>query len=248
MRKPLMAGNWKMNKTIGEAVAMVKALKAAVLDIRDVEILICPTYTALYAVSNEIKGSNINLGAQNLFWEAKGAFTGEISPSMVKDAGCSYVIIGHSERRQYFCETDETVNKRTKAAFGAGLVPVVCVGETLEEREKGVTFKVIETQIRGGMANLTAEEAAAVVIAYEPVWAIGTGKTATPEQAQEVHAFIRKLYKEIYKDAADKVRILYGGSVNPKNVSDLMKQPDIDGGLVGGASLKADDFAKIVGC
>jgi triosephosphate isomerase len=246
MRKPLMAGNWKMNKTIDDAVTMVKALKEMVAGIEDVEILVCPVYTALYAVSNEIKGSNINLGAQNLFWEAKGAFTGEISPSMVKDAGCSYVIIGHSERRQYFGETDETVNKRTKAAFGAGLVPVVCVGETLEEREKNITFKVIETQIRDSFANLTAEEAATVVIAYEPVWAIGTGKTATPEQAQEVHAFIRKLYKELYKDAADKVRILYGGSVNPKNISDIMKQPDIDGGLVGGASLEADSFTQLV--
>lgn len=246
MRKPLMAGNWKMNKTVEEAVNMVKALKTAVAGVEDVEILVCPTYTALYAVNNEIKGSNIKLGAQNLFWEAKGAFTGEISPAMVKDTGCSYVIIGHSERRQYFGETDETVNKRTKAAFGARLVPVVCVGETLEEREKNVTFQVIETQIRGGLANLTAEEAATVVIAYEPVWAIGTGKTATPEQAQEVHAFIRKLYKEIYNDAADKVRILYGGSVNPKNVSDLMKQADIDGGLVGGASLEADSFTQLV--
>ncbi|MCL1972175.1 MAG: triose-phosphate isomerase [Endomicrobia bacterium] len=246
MRKPLMAGNWKMNKTIDEAISMVKALKAAVADVKDVEILVCPTYTALYAVFKEIKGSNINLGSQNLFWEAKGAFTGEISPSMVKDAGCSYAIIGHSERRQYFGETDETVNKRTKAAFGAGLIPVVCVGETLEERENNVTFKVIETQIRGGLANLTAEEAATVVIAYEPVWAIGTGKTATPEQAQEVHSFIRQLYKKVYNDAADKVRILYGGSVNPKNVSDLMKQPDIDGGLVGGASLEADSFTQLV--
>ena len=246
MRRPLMAGNWKMNKTIDEAITMVKALKTAVADVKDVEILVCPTYTALYAVFKEIKGSNINLGCQNLFWEAKGAFTGEISPSMVKDAGCSYAIVGHSERRQYFGETDETVNKRTKAAFGAGLIPVVCVGETLEERENNVTFKVIETQIRGGLADLTAEEAATVVIAYEPVWAIGTGKTATPEQAQEVHSFIRALYKKIYNDAADKVRILYGGSVNPKNVSDLMKQPDIDGGLVGGASLEADSFTQLV--
>lgn len=247
MRKPLMAGNWKMNKTVGEAVNMVKALKPAVTDVNDVEILLCPTYTALYAVNNEIKDSNIKLGAQNLFWESKGAFTGEISPNMLKDSGCSYVIIGHSERRQYFGETNETVNKKTKAAFNAGLIPVVCVGETLEEREKDITFKVIETQIRGGLANLTAEEAASVVIAYEPVWAIGTGKTATPDQAQEVHSFIRKLYAELYKkDAADKVRILYGGSVNPKNVADLMKQPDIDGGLVGGASLEADSFTQLV--
>ncbi|MCL2485025.1 MAG: triose-phosphate isomerase [Endomicrobia bacterium] len=246
MRKPLMAGNWKMNKSIAEAVSMVNALKTAVADVSDVEILLCPTFTALYAVNNEIKGTNINLGAQNLFWEPKGAFTGEISPAMVKDAGCSYVIIGHSERRQYFGETDETVNKRTKAAFAEGIIPIVCVGETLQEREDNVTFKVIEAQIKGGLVNLTAEEAATVVIAYEPVWAIGTGKTATPDQAQEVHAFIRKLYAELYKDAADKVRILYGGSVNPKNVSELMKQPDIDGGLVGGASLEADSFAQLV--
>lgn len=246
MRKPLMAGNWKMNKTISEAVSMVKALKSEIADVKDVEVLICPTFTSLYAVNNEIKGSNINLGAQNLFWEPKGAFTGEISPAMVKDSGCSYVIIGHSERRQYFGETDETVNKRTKAAFAAGIIPVVCVGETLEEREKDITFKVIEKQVKDGLANLTAEEAATVVIAYEPVWAIGTGKTATPDQAQEVHAFIRKLYSEIYKDLAEKVRILYGGSVNPANVSELMKQPDIDGGLVGGASLEADSFAKLV--
>jgi triosephosphate isomerase len=246
MRKPLMAGNWKMNKTAGEAVSMLKALKNAVADVKDVEILLCPVFTSLYAANEEIKGSNIKLGAQNLFWEPKGAFTGEISPSMVKDTGCSYVIIGHSERRQYFGETDETVNKKTKAAFSAGLIPVVCVGETLKEREDDVTFKVIEKQIRDGLAGLSAEQASSLVIAYEPVWAIGTGKTATPEQAQEVHAFIRKLYAEIYKDAADKARILYGGSVNPKNVSELMKKDDIDGGLVGGASLEADSFAQLV--
>ncbi|MDR1695335.1 MAG: triose-phosphate isomerase [Endomicrobium sp.] len=246
MRKPLMAGNWKMNKTVSEAVSVASALKTAVSDVKDVEILICPTYTALFAVSNEIKETNINLGAQNLFWEPKGAFTGEISPAMVKDSGCSHVIIGHSERRQYFGETDETVNKRVKAAFAAGLIPIVCVGETLKEREDNVTFKVIETQIKGGLAGLTESESSSAVIAYEPVWAIGTGKTASPEQAQEVHAFIRKLYSETYKDAADKVRILYGGSVNPANVSELMKQPDIDGGLVGGASLEAESFAKLV--
>ncbi|MDR1941764.1 MAG: triose-phosphate isomerase [Endomicrobium sp.] len=246
MRKPLMAGNWKMNKTAGEAVSMLKALKPEVADVNDVEILLCPVFTALYAANEEIKGSNINLGAQNLFWQPKGAFTGEISPSMVKDVGCSYVIIGHSERRQYFGETDETVNKKVIAAFAAGLIPVACVGETLKEREENVTFEVIEKQIRGGLAGLNAEQASSLVIAYEPVWAIGTGKTATPAQAQEVHAFIRKLYSEIYKDAADKVRILYGGSVNPQNVSELMKQDDIDGGLVGGASLEADSFAKLV--
>jgi triosephosphate isomerase len=246
MRKPLMAGNWKMNKTISEAVGVIKALKSVVADVKDVEILLCPTFTALYAASNEVKGSNINIGAQNLFWEAKGAFTGEISPAMVKDSGCSYVLVGHSERRQYFGETDETVNKKTKAALANDIIPIVCIGETLKEREDNVTFKVIEKQIREGLTGLTSEQSSVVVIAYEPVWAIGTGKTATPDQAQEVHAFVRKIYAEMYKDAAGKVRILYGGSVNPGNVSELMNQPDIDGGLVGGASLEAESFAKLV--
>ncbi|MDR3306135.1 MAG: triose-phosphate isomerase [Endomicrobium sp.] len=246
MRKPLIAGNWKMNKTVEEAISVVKALKRSISDVTDVDVLICPTFTTLYAVNNELKGSNINIGAQNLFWESKGAFTGEISPAMVKDAGCSYVLIGHSERRQYFGETDETVNKKTKAALAAGLIPIVCVGETLKEREENVTFKVIEKQLKEGLAGLTAEQAAIVVIAYEPVWAIGTGKTAIPDQAQEAHAFARKVYGEMYVDASQKVRILYGGSVNPTNVSELMKQPDIDGGLVGGASLEAESFTKLV--
>ncbi|MDR0800331.1 MAG: triose-phosphate isomerase [Endomicrobium sp.] len=246
MRKPLMAGNWKMNKTVPDAVNVVKSLKNAVAGVSDVEILICPTFTALYAVNNEIKGSNINLGAQNLFWEAKGAFTGEISPAMLKDTGCSYVIVGHSERRQYFGETDETVNKKTKAALAADIIPIVCVGETLKEREDNVTFKVIEKQVRGGLAGLSPQQASLTVIAYEPVWAIGTGKTATPDQAQEVHSFVRKIYEQMYKESAEKVRILYGGSVNPGNVSDLMKKSDIDGGLVGGASLEAESFAKLV--
>ena len=246
MRKPLMAGNWKMNKTVTEAVSVVKALKSSIADVTDVEVLICPTFTALYAVNNEVKGSNINIGAQNLFWESKGAFTGEISPTMVKDIGCSYVLIGHSERRQYFNETDETVNKKTKAALVTGLIPVICIGETLKEREQNITFKVIEKQIKEGLAGLTPQQAATIVIAYEPVWAIGTGKTATPDQAQEVHAFTRKVYSQMYGDASQKVRILYGGSVNPTNVSDLMKQPDIDGGLVGGASLEAESFTKLV--
>jgi triosephosphate isomerase len=241
-----MAGNWKMNKIVAEAVSVVKALKSSIADVKDVDVLICPTFTALYAVNNEVKGSNINIGAQNLFWEPKGAFTGEISPSMVKATGCSYVLIGHSERRQYFGETNETVNKKTKAAVAAGLIPVVCVGETLKEREENVTFKVIEKQIKEGLAGLTAEQAAIIVIAYEPVWAIGTGKTATPEQAQEVHAFARKVYGQMYGDASQKIRILYGGSVSPTNVSELMKQPDIDGGLVGGASLEVESFTKLV--
>jgi len=246
MRKPLMAGNWKMNKTVTEAVSVVKALKSSIADVTDVEVLICPTFTALYAVNNEVKGSNINIGAQNLFWEPKGAFTGEISPTMVKDTGCSYVLIGHSERRQYFNETDETVNKKTKAALVTGLIPVICIGETLKEREQNITFKVIEKQIKEGLAGLTPQQAETIVIAYEPVWAIGTGKTATPDQAQEVHAFTRKVYSQMYGDASQKVRILYGGSVNPTNVSDLMKQSDIDGGLVGGASLEAESFTKLV--
>jgi triosephosphate isomerase len=246
MRKPLMAGNWKMNKTISEAISVVKALKSSIADVKDVDVLICPTFTALHAVNNEVKGSNIKIGAQNLFWEPKGAFTGEISPSMVKDTGCSYVLIGHSERRQYFGESDDTVNKKTKAALAVGLTPIVCVGETLKEREENVTFKVIEKQIKEGLSGLAAEQSSIIVIAYEPVWAIGTGKTATPDQAQEVHAFARKVYGQIYGDASQKIRILYGGSVNPTNVSELMKQSDIDGGLVGGASLEAESFTKLV--
>ncbi len=246
MRKPLMAGNWKMNKTIPEAVAMVKELKGKIADVKDVDVLLCPVFTALYPVANEVKGSNINIGAQDLFWEAKGAFTGEVAPNMITDAGCSFVIIGHSERRQYFGETNETVNKKIKAALSSGLIPVVCVGETLKEREDNVTFKVIESQVREGIKDLSKEEAAKVVIAYEPVWAIGTGKTATPDQAQEVHAFIRKVYGEMYGDVAEGTRILYGGSVKPSNVSELMKKEDIDGGLVGGASLKAEDFEALV--
>jgi triosephosphate isomerase len=247
MRKPLIAGNWKMNKTIPEGLELVNDLKKAVAGITDREILICPTFTALYPIAQSLKGSNIKIGAQNVYWETKGAFTGEISPIMLKDTGCSHVIIGHSERRQYFGETDETVNKRIKAAFAADIVPIACVGETLAERESNKTFKVIEEQVRKGIAGLTPVQAKTLVIAYEPVWAIGTGKTATPLQAQEVHAFIRKLYMELYgKEAADAVRILYGGSVKPDNVSELMKQADIDGGLVGGASLEADSFVKLV--
>ncbi|WP_413853883.1 triose-phosphate isomerase [Candidatus Ruminimicrobium bovinum] len=245
-RKPLMAGNWKMNKTIPEAVAMVKELKGKIADVKDVDVLICPTFTAIAALANEAKGSNINIGAQDIFWEAKGAFTGEIAPNMLVDAGCTYVIIGHSERRQYFGETNETVNKKVKAALANGLIPVVCVGETLKEREDDVTFKVIESQIREGLKDLSKEDAAKIVIAYEPVWAIGTGKTATPDQAQEVHAFARKVYGEMYGDACQQVRILYGGSVKPDNVKELMKKEDIDGGLVGGASLKADSFEALV--
>lgn len=247
MRRPLMAGNWKMHKNIPEAIAMVKELKPLISDVKDVDVLICPVFTAIYPLANEVKGSNIQIGAQNVYWEPKGAFTGEIAVSMLSDAGCSFVIIGHSERRQYFAETDETVNKRTKATLNANLIPIVCVGETLQERESDNTFKVIEKQVREGIKNFSKEEAEKIVIAYEPVWAIGTGKTATPQQAQDVHEFIRKIYSQMYgADIADKVRILYGGSVKPDNVSELMKQKDIDGGLVGGASLEASSFAKLV--
>jgi triosephosphate isomerase len=247
MRKPLMVGNWKMNKTISESVDVAKALKNELFDVEDVEILICPTFTALYAVNNEIKTSNINIGAQNIFWEEKGSFTGEISNEMIKETGCSYVLIGHSERRQYFFETDEVINKKTKAALSVDLIPIVCIGETLKERENNITFKVIEKQIKNGLEGFTDQQAALITIAYEPVWAIGTGKTALPSQAQEIHSFVRETYAKMYKTAiADKIRILYGGSVNATNVSELMKKHDIDGGLVGGASLKAESFSKLV--
>jgi triosephosphate isomerase len=241
-----MAGNWKMNKTILEATNFTKALKNSTNDVTDVDILIFPPFTALYAVNNEIKNSNINMGAQNIFWELKGAFTGEISPLMIKDIGCSYVLIGHSERRQYFGETNETVNKKIKIAMEVGLIPIVCIGETLKERKDNNTFNTIEKQVKECLMGLSTEQATSLVVAYEPVWAIGTGKTATPEQAQEVHSFIRKVYKKIYNSAADKIRILYGGSVNPNNVSELMNQSDIDGGLVGGASLEMESFEKLV--
>ncbi|MDR0617701.1 MAG: triose-phosphate isomerase [Endomicrobium sp.] len=246
MRKPLMAGNWKMNKTIAESVSFVHMLKTAVSDVKDVDVLVFPTFISTNAVYNEVKGLNIKVGAQNLFWEEKGAFTGEVSASMLKDAGCSYVLIGHSERRQYFGEVDKTVNKKVKAASLNDIVPIVCVGETLKEREENTTFKVIKKQVKESLSDLSQEEASKLVIAYEPVWAIGTGKTATPQQAQEVHAFIREIYSQLYKNAADKVRILYGGSVKPDNVSELMKQSDIDGGLVGGASLEVESFIKLV--
>lgn len=246
-RTPLMAGNWKMYKTISESVALVQELKTACAGVSDREILVCTPATSFAAVRELVKGSNVKLGAQNLHWETQGAFTGELSGPMLKEAGCEYVVVGHSERRQYFGETDESVNKKMKAAFSHGLLPIVCVGETLQEREAGSTLSVVERQVKVGAAGLTPEQALKVVIAYEPVWAIGTGKTATPEQAQEVHAMIRKLLSGLYGEAtAQKIRILYGGSVKPDNIDTLMAKPDIDGGLVGGASLKASDFARIV--
>ncbi|GAK52666.1 triosephosphate isomerase [Candidatus Moduliflexus flocculans] len=247
MRTPIIAGNWKMFTVVEEAKALVLALKDLVKDVTNVEVVVCPPFISLLAVKDVLAGSRIGLGAQNVYWEKNGAFTGEISAPMLKSVGCTYVIIGHSERRTYFGETDETVNKRVFAALSEGLKPIVCVGETLEERESGQTFDVIKRQIVGGLANLSVEQMASVVIAYEPVWAIGTGKTATPAQAQEVHAFIRKLLNDIFgQTTAEATRIQYGGSVKPDNATELMSQPDIDGALVGGASLKADSFEKII--
>jgi triosephosphate isomerase len=246
MRKPIIAGNWKLFKTIGEAEAMVKELASLVKSVQGVEIVVAPVFTALSRVSDATKGSNILLAAQDCYWEEEGAFTGEVAPKLLIDAGCSHVIIGHSERRQYFSETDQTVNKKTKAAIAAGLTAIVCVGELLAEREADQTFAVIERQVSGGLAELSSEALSHVVIAYEPVWAIGTGKTASDAQAQEVHLFIRQLVAKLFSPGvADAVRILYGGSVKPDNVKGLMTQPDIDGALVGGASLKADSFAAI---
>lgn len=243
MRQPIIAGNWKMYKTLGEAVDFIKGIKPQVADVTERTILVCPPYPVLKEAGNMIAGSNISLGAQNLFWEEEGAFTGEVSAPMLKAVGCQYVIIGHSERRQYFGETDETVNKKLQAALKHGLISIVCVGETLAQRESGETYKVIEKQIKDGLKTLSEDQWKLVVIAYEPVWAIGTGKTATPEQAQEVHAFIRGL---LPKTVAQEIRILYGGSVKPENIKELMSKPDIDGGLVGGAALKVDSFAKLV--
>lgn len=246
-RLPFMAGNWKMNKTVGEAIDLVRELKAAISGVKAVEVAVAPPFTALYAVRKELDGSSIGLAAQNLYWEGKGAFTGEVSPLMLKEVGCHYVIIGHSERRQFFGETDETVNRRIKAALAQGLKVIFCIGETLKEREEGKTFSVIEKQVEGGLKGLGDQEMRNMVIAYEPVWAIGTGMTATPEQAEEVHRFIRGKIEKLYsREVSEEIRIQYGGSVTPENVKGLMNQPDIDGALVGGASLKAESFSQIV--
>jgi len=247
VRTPLIAGNWKLFKTINEATDFVHALKPLISEAQGVEIVVAPVFTALSNVATAAAGSQIKVAGQDCYWEEEGAFTGEVAPKLLKDAGCSHVIIGHSERRQYFGETDETVNRKTRAALAVGLTVLLCVGETLAQREAGDTFTVIESQVRGGLQGLSAEKLEQTVIAYEPVWAIGTGKTASDEQAQEVHAFIRQLVAKLYSQAAaDQIRILYGGSVKPENVKGLMAQTDIDGALVGGASLKADAFAAIV--
>lgn len=247
MRKPIIAGNWKLNKTSAEAVELVNALKKDLNGVNDVDIVVAPVFTSLSKVQTALAGSNIGLAAQNCYWEDNGAFTGEVSAALLKAEGIQYVIIGHSERRQFFNETDETVNKRIKAALKHGLTPIFCIGEMLAEREANKTFSVIEMQVKGGLQGISADEMKKIVLAYEPVWAIGTGKTATPAQAQEVHQFIRQLLSKLYNSSVSQgVRIQYGGSVKPENTSELMAQPDIDGALVGGASLKADSFIGIV--
>jgi len=246
-RLPFIAGNWKMNKTVGEALDLIRGLKTAVSEVKGVEVAVAPPFTALHAVHKELEGSSILLAAQNLYWEEKGAFTGEISPLMLKEAGCQYVIIGHSERRQFFGESDETVNRRIKAALAQGLRVIFCIGETLREREEAKTFTVLDRQVSGGLKGLGDKDLKSMAIAYEPVWAIGTGKTATPEQAEEVHRFIREKVKMLYsQEISEEIRIQYGGSVTPDNIKGLMNQPNIDGALVGGASLKAESFSKIV--
>ncbi len=246
-RTPLIAGNWKLYKTSPEAVKTAQQLVELVADTVEVDIMIAPVFTALDPVSKVVENSRVGLGAQNLYWEKEGAYTGEISADMLVSAGCQYVIIGHSERRQYFGETDETVNKKVRAAIDAELIPVFCVGETEVERESGQTFSVLDKQVKKGLDGYFAKDLGTLVIAYEPVWAIGTGKTATKEQAQEAHEYIRSLINQAFDKAlAQSVRILYGGSVKPANVSELMAMPDIDGALVGGASLEAESFSKIV--
>ena len=245
MRKPIIAGNWKMNKTPSEAKALVEALAPLVADAQ-CDVVFCPPAVNFAAVSEAIKGTNIKLGAQNMHWKESGAYTGELSAAMLKECGVEYVILGHSERRQYFGETDATVNLRTLAAVKAGLTPIICVGEKKEEREAGYTNALVAYQTLIALSGLTAEQVAKVVIAYEPVWAIGTGLTATDEQANETIGVIREAVRSAYGDAADEVRIQYGGSMNPKNCKGLMAQPQIDGGLIGGASLKAEDFSKVV--
>lgn len=244
MRRPIIAGNWKMNKTASEGVELVKELMPLVKDAK-CDVIVCVPATDIYAVGQAIKGSNVKLGAQNVHFAKSGAFTGEISADMLKELGVEYVIIGHSERRQYFGETDETVNKRTLAALEAGLTPIVCVGESLEERESGKTEALLKKQVEEGFKGV--QDITKLVIAYEPVWAIGTGKTATSEQANETIGYIRSVVADMFgKDAAEKVRIQYGGSMKPSNAKELMAMEEIDGGLIGGASLKALDFSQVV--
>jgi triosephosphate isomerase len=248
MRNKIIAGNWKMNKNSYESAELIKGLTAKIAKLpANVKAIICPPFTALELAKGLLAGSPIELGAQNMYFEDEGAFTGEISPKMLTAVGCTYVILGHSERRQFFGETDAIINKKTKKAFVSKLTPIVCVGETLEQREKGITDSVITTQVKGCLQDIPASDVEKTIIAYEPVWAIGTGKTATPQQAQDVHKLIRTLVAQLYSQTvADSVIIQYGGSVKPDNAKELLHQPDIDGALVGGACLKADSFAAIV--
>ena len=249
MRKPFVAGNWKMNTNSQTSVELAKSIASGSVETagQSVTVAVCPPFVYLQAVSNALSSSNIAVGAQDIYFEPAGAFTGEISASMLKDVGCSYCICGHSERRHVLGESDELINKKVTAAIAGGLLPILCVGELIEERQASKTNEVVTRQVKEGLASLSAEKLQAVTIAYEPVWAIGTGLTAMPEQAQEVHYFIRKLLAQMYDDkSAEEIRILYGGSVKPGNAADLMNQKDIDGSLVGGASLKADDFLAII--
>jgi len=245
-RTPFVCGNWKLHKTVAESLELATAVKNAVGPVRDVEVAVAPVFTSLHAVAKRLEGSSVSVAGQDCFWEDQGAWTGEVSARLLKDVGCAYVILGHSERRQRFGELDAAVNLKAKAALRNGLGPIVCVGETEKERDAGETFGRVRAQLDGGLRDIAAGDAERIVIAYEPVWAIGTGRTATPAQAEEVHAFIRSNLSEKWGAKAEVVRIQYGGSVKPENAAQLLSQPNIDGALVGGASLKADDFLKIV--
>jgi triosephosphate isomerase len=247
MRHPFIAGNWKMFKTVHDSVVYVKEFRSLVKDIEDVEIVLATPFTAIHAAAEAARNSNVGISGQDLHWEREGAFTGEVSGVMVREAGAEYVIIGHSERRQYFGETDETVNRKLRAAMGAGLIPIVCIGETLDERERNDTLTVLDRQIKDGFDGIGGDEVGTLVIAYEPVWAIGTGRTATSAQAQEAHAHIRQRLRQWFgAAAADECHVIYGGSVKPDNTRDLVGQPDVDGALVGGASLDIKSFSEII--
>jgi len=247
MRTPFIAGNWKMFKTVAEAVVFAKQLRSLVKDVTDVEIVVAPPFTAIHAVAEALRNANVGVSGQDVYWEKEGAFTGEVSASMLKEAGAEYAIIGHSERRRLFGETDATVNRRIGAAIGAGLTPIVCVGETLEERERSETLAVLDRQIKDGLDRLTGDQVAELVLAYEPVWAIGTGRNATAAQAEEAHQHIRQRLKQWFGgDAAEACHVIYGGSVKPDNIADLIREPDVDGALVGGASLEVGSFGAIV--
>jgi len=247
MRNKVIAGNWKMNKDLGESEKLVNDLKISLnFDLKGARVIICPPFPSLALAAKLLEGTAMELGAQNMYTEDEGAFTGEVSPKMLRAAGCKYVILGHSERRQYFAESNEFINKKGRKALASGLIPIICVGETLEEREKNITDQIVSVQVKACLKDIASADIERVIIAYEPVWAIGTGKNATPQQAQDVHRLIRKLLSQLYSwQIADRVIIQYGGSVKPENAEDLLHQPDIDGARVGGACLKADSFSAI---